>query len=90
MRHCERRERGTELCSRLAKRVAEIAPAGIGRWDRAWDIVAEPGAKFIVALTAWEAEPSSVTKERIRITYNNVLRAWRRAVAEYESERAGR
>lgn len=80
----EIRERGTEICRRLTRDVASIAPAGIGHWDRAWQIVAQPDADFMAALTAWESDPTNPTaKQRVRDCYAAVLEAWRRAVTEY-------
>jgi hypothetical protein len=83
----ERRERGTKLCERLAEDVASIVPKGIGRWDRAWDIVGGPDADFVAELTAWEAEPGTAALERVRGSYRAVLAAWQRAADEYGAER---
>lgn len=85
------RERGTEICRRLARDVESIVPKGIGRWPRAWEIVAEADADFMAALTAWEADPGNeAAKQRVREAYRAVVDAWRQAVAEYEREGAGR
>ncbi|MEQ1856169.1 MAG: hypothetical protein ABL963_06860 [Longimicrobiales bacterium] len=84
------RERGTLVCSRLNKAVEQVTPPGIGRWDRAWDIVAGADADFMVALTAWEADPCDATRELVKHTFAAVLDAWRRAVAEFNRERASR
>ena len=53
----DRRDCGTALCHRLAARVADIAPEGIGSWDPAWDIVGGPDAEFMLALSLWESGP---------------------------------
>jgi len=74
----ERRERGTTLCRQLAEEVARIAPPGLGRWDRAWEIVGPPSADFMAALTAWEADPSPRTKEAVSEAYVELVYAWRR------------
>jgi hypothetical protein len=79
----ERREQGTELCRRLAADVAKVAPPGLGAWAPAWDAVASADAAFMVALTAWECDPSERTRLRLRDAYRTVLAAWKRAAAEY-------
>jgi len=83
MTAAERREGGIRLCRRLAEEVAEIAPQGIGRWDRAWEIVDGPSAAFMIALTRWEATGSERDKPPLRTAYYAVLEAWREATAEY-------
>lgn len=84
----ELRRRGTEVCRRLAEDVAGLVPQGIGRWEPTWGIVAEADAEFMAELTAWEADPSDRAKQRVKRAYSSVLGAWRRAVVEYERERA--
>lgn len=84
-------ERVREICRRLTEDVASIAPKGIGRWDRAWEIVDQPSADFMAALSAWESDPTSEpAKQGVRDTYGAVLDAWREAAAAWEREGAGR
>jgi len=83
----ERRERGTLLCQRLANDVGSLAPPGLGTWPRTWDLVAGADAAFMIALTAWEAEPSERLRLRVREAYDAVLDAWRQAAAEYLAHR---
>lgn len=84
------RERGTEICRRLCRDVASIAPQGIGRWERAWQITAPADADFMLALTAWEADPTNdVARQAVRDAYSRVLRAWRLATAEYTRHHNG-
>jgi len=86
----ERRERGTELCRRLAADVASIAPPGLGAWERTWEMVAPVDAEFMMRLTAWEAAPSEPARLRVRDAYRAVLEAWRSAAATYQRERSRR
>lgn len=77
-------ERAREICRRLTTDVAAIMPSGIGRWDRAWEIVDAPSADFMAALSAWQSEPTSEpAKQAVRDTYAAVADAWRRAANEY-------
>lgn len=84
-------ERARAICRRLTEDVASIAPKGIGRWDRAWEIVDSPSAGFMLALSAWEAEPTSESaKQAVRDSYGAVVEAWRQAADEYTREEAER
>ncbi len=81
-----RRDRGTALCRRLAGRISDIAPEGIGRADWVWELVAEPDASFVISLSAWESDPSEEAKARVKDAYNAVLDVWGRAAAEFERQ----
>ena len=83
----ERQARGKILCEKLAGQVATITPAGIELWDRAWEIVDGSSATFMIALSAWEIDPSDLTLERVTAAYDAVLDAWREAAAEFTAER---
>lgn len=82
-----RTEAATELCRRLAQDVAEITPAGIGHWDRSWQIVASADASFLTELTAWEATGAEAERVRVRTAYAEVKAAWQRAVSEFDAQR---
>ena len=79
----ERRGRGTELCQRLTQGVEEIAPPGIGHWDRTWEIVDPADAEFMVALSAWESEPTPDALATVTAAYDAVLVAWKDAVTRF-------
>ncbi len=79
----ERRGRGTELCERLTQDVAEIAPPGIGHWDRTWEIVGPADAQFMVALSDWESEPTPEALATVTAAYDAVLDAWGDAVRRF-------
>lgn len=85
----ERRRRGTMLCEKLTREVAEIAPPGIGHWDRAWELVSDADASFMLALTRWEATGSDDDKPALREAYFAVLNAWRTATAEFNRHQQG-
>lgn len=84
----ERQAKGKILCEKLSAQVAVIAPPGIGRWDRAWEIVDGSSATFMNALSAWEIDPSDATMQRVSDAYDHVLDAWRNAAAEYTAKKA--
>ena len=88
MSYSDRQEKGRLLCEKLAAAVASIAPEGIGRWDRCWEVVDAPSAEFMVALTSWETSPSDEAVTTASRAYDGVLDAWRQAAAEYTTEGA--
>ena len=83
-------EAATQVCRNLAAEVAGIAPNGIGHWAGAWDIVADADFELVQTLGTWEFEPSDEGQARVRATYNAVLAAWRRAVAQWQKPHEGR
>ena len=88
MNYADRQETGRLLSRKLAEAVAIIAPRGIGRWDRCWEVVDAPGGEFMTALSSWERDPSDVTMQRVSDAYDAVMAAWRIAVSEYVAEGA--
>lgn len=91
--HCQNRqkeqsEQARLLCWRLSKRVAAVAPKGLGRWPRAWSIVAGSSHRFLVTLARWEAEGSAIDRARLVEAADRVVEDWRRAAAEWT--RAGK
>ena len=88
MSYADRQEKGRLLSWKLAEAVAIIAPRGIGRWDRCWEVVDAPGGEFMTALSSWERDPSDVTMQRVSDAYDAVMEAWHVAVAEYTTEGA--
>ncbi len=86
MSYGQRQETGRQLCERLMERIGEVAAAvPLGHWP---PIADEPSSAFMVALTAWEVEPSDVTMQRVSATYESVIEAWRIAAIEYIAESA--
>ena len=63
----------------------KLAPAGVGAWAPAWDIVGDADAEFMLALLKWESTGSEADKESVRTAYARVLDAWRKAVAAWEA-----
>jgi hypothetical protein len=85
-----RREKGTLLCRQLAGEIERMAPVGIGRWDRTWELVAPADSNFMICLTRWESTGSESDLPALRSAYLAVIDAWRQAVTEYEREGASR
>ncbi len=88
MNYKERRAEGRLLCDELSGHTAGLAPRGIHRWDLLKKFVDPPGVEFVLALSEWEHRPSPETQSRLGDAYAEVLRAWRRAAAEFCAERS--
>ena len=79
------RERTRIVCERVTRRIGEVVPAGLGRWDPAWSMVEAPSDSFLDALRAWGALDTPVTRERLQETADELVRAWRRAGQAWET-----
>lgn len=76
------------VCRWVTDRVRDVAPAGVGRWGPAWDLLAAPPNDFLDALAAWEATGAIEDREVCRLAGAAVVSAWREAAREWED--AGR
>ena len=61
-------ERGRILAEKVARRIGEVTPAGLGRWGDAWTLVEEPSDAFLDALAAWECHRIPPRPERLSKT----------------------
>jgi hypothetical protein len=90
----DRTEVATVVARRLAGRVHAVAPAGLGAWGPAWELVEDPSAEFLDALHRWETaeDPSDTAegalKDAVRAAGDKVVAAWQEAARRWEA--AGR
>ncbi|HKK08770.1 MAG TPA: hypothetical protein VKA44_07795 [Gemmatimonadota bacterium] len=84
-----RRERERLICQRVTRRIGEVAPEGIGRWDPAWEIVAPPSDAFLDVLDAWLNDDSPDTRAALQAAADDLVRAWREAGRRYQEARQG-
>lgn len=84
-----RSEAARELCRRLTADVHAVAPPGLGRWGRAWQLVAGATDAFLDELHAWEHDGSRHRVEHIQHLYDEVVAAWAMAASEYLAARNG-
>jgi len=83
-----REERTRHVCRRLTECIGEVTPAGLGKWDPAWELVAAPSTVFLDTLAAWERKDTPETRAHLQAAADAVVRAWRAARREWEE--AGR
>jgi hypothetical protein len=90
----DRAETAVVVARRVARRVKAVAPAGLGTWGPAWEIVEDPSTEFLDALHRWETavDPSETAeealKDAVRSAGDKVVEAWREAARRWEA--AGR
>ena len=80
-----RQEKAHTLIGLLARRIAEMAPEDIHRWSGA-GITDGPTATLVIALTAWEVDPTDRATQLVTGAYEEVLEAWRCAAAEFRED----
>ncbi|MCH8479695.1 MAG: hypothetical protein LAT56_17415 [Wenzhouxiangella sp.] len=73
------------ICERLSRRIGEVVPAELGRWDEAWDIVRGPSNVFLDALTAYLEHDTPESRAAIQHAADELVRAWRRAGEVWEA-----
>ena len=83
----DRAERANNVCRFLTMKVSEVAPAGLGCWQTAWQIVEEPSNRFLDALNSWERSGSAEDERRMYAEADAVLAAWREAARQWSAQR---
>ncbi|HCO13200.1 MAG TPA: hypothetical protein DIT46_03385 [Gemmatimonadetes bacterium] len=79
-----------QVCENLGREIQAICPPGIGRWNPAWDLVASADVEFMLALFAWEDQPSEELEAQVRYWGDELMERWREAARRFEeAHRAG-
>jgi hypothetical protein len=76
-------DRGRLVCDRVARRIAQEAPAGLGHDPKVWELVARPSDAFLDALRAWEDADNTATRAALNHAVDELVSAWRRAADAY-------
>ena len=71
-----RTEAAKILSERLVKRIATIAPPGIGSVDETWETVGPVSAEYMIALSEWVRTGSDEARLRLEDSYRDVCAAW--------------
>jgi hypothetical protein len=83
-----RREKTRIVAGRVAERISEATPSGLGHWGPVWGLVATPSDAYMDALADWEAEDSILTRLALEAASNDLAEAWTEAGRQWEA--AGR
>jgi hypothetical protein len=74
-----------QICRRLAEKIGEFAPQGLGHWDRAWELVGPASDRFLDALGLWVEEDTPDGRQEVQRAADRLLEAWIHASARYQS-----
>ena len=83
-----RREKARIVAGRVAKRIREVAPSGLGRWGSALGLVVTPSDVYMDALAEWEAEDSITNRVALEAASTALIDAWAEAARQWTA--AGR
>lgn len=79
LRDLPRTERSRVVCERVAGRIREVSPAGLGRWGPTFEIVRDPSEGFLAALEGWLDDDTDQTRQDLQRAADALVRAWREA-----------
>ena len=82
------REKARIVAGRVAARIREVAPPGLGRWGPTWRLVDVPSDIFMDALKDWDTEDSPTTRSKLEAASAELIEAWAEATRTWEA--AGR
>jgi len=77
-------ERARIVAERVADRIREVSPEGLGHWKLAFEIVATASDTFMDALAEWEAEDSTVTRSHLEVASADLIGAWAEAACQWK------
>ena len=80
-----RREKARIVACRVADRIREVSPEGLGRWDSAWDYIGTPSDTFMDALKEWENADSPSTRSQLEVASADLIGAWAQAARRWEA-----
>ena len=78
-----RREKARIVCKRVAARIREVSPVGLGYFDPAWELVANPSDVFMDALAEWQTEDSPSTRSKLEAASTHLIDAWAEAARQW-------
>lgn len=79
-----RSEKARIVAARVAERIREVAPEGLGHWGPAWDLVGTPSDAFMDRLAEWEAADSPITRSHVETTGGALVAAWAEAARQWK------
>ncbi len=83
-----RHEKARVVAERVASRIREVAPEGLGHWGPTWGLVDVPSDVYMDALAEWEEADTPATRSTLEAASAALVGAWAQAGREWEE--AGR
>ena len=78
-----RREKARIVAARVAKRIREVAPSGLGRWGPVLGLVVKPSDFYMDALREWETQDSPSTRSKLEAASTHLIDAWAEAARQW-------
>ncbi len=78
-----RREKARIVAERVAARIREVSPMGLGRWDPVWDHIGAPSDEFMDRLAEWEKADSTSTRSKLETASTVLIDAWAEAARRW-------
>ena len=78
-----RREKARIVAERVAERIREVAPSGLGRWGPVLGLVVRPSDFYMDALAEWETEDSPFTRSTLEAASTHLIDAWAEAARQW-------
>ncbi len=76
------------VAERVADRIREVSPEGLGHWKLAFEIVATASDTFMDRLKEWETKDSADTRLNLEVASTTLIGAWAEAARQWKE--AGR
>ena len=83
-----RHEKARIVAERVASRIREVTPEGLGHWGPTWGLVDVPSDVYMDALSEWETEDTPSTRSELEAASTALVEAWAEAATRWEA--AGR
>ena len=83
-----RREKARIVAERVAVRLAQVTPEGLGHWVPTWNFVDVPSDSYMDALAEWETEDTPTSRSELEAASTALIKAWAEAARQWEA--AGR
>lgn len=74
-----RREKARLIGLVVSERIREVTTPGLGLWDTAWALVAEPSDHFMDRLHEWEQDGARGSLVAVELAAEALVAAWREA-----------
>ena len=79
-----RRDKARIVAERVAARIREVTPVGLGHWEPVWELVAEPSDRFMDALAEWQTGDSPSTRSKLEAASADLIETWAEAARQWK------
>ena len=79
-----RREKARIVADRVAARIREVVPAGLGHWGPVWEFIGTPSDAFMDRLAEWEAEDTPAIRSQLEAASADLIEAWAEAARQWK------